>query len=96
MSLSGSTFPVEFERVGKRPHVKADLAIHSHILGVSGYCLSVAVILSYKFDFSHFVPIRSVFANSLTLPVCICTICKFTVHDIQIMHNYISYGFTCL
>ena len=31
---------------------KADLAIYSHMLGVSEYCYSAALMLSYKLDFS--------------------------------------------
>ena len=43
--------PSWFYRVGKRPTVKADLAICSLIVGVSGQWLSVATMLNNKLDF---------------------------------------------
>ena len=41
----------QFYRVGKKPSVKAYLAIYSHILDVSGQCMSVSLILGIKLDF---------------------------------------------
>ena len=34
--------PTQFYRVDKKPSVKADLAIYSHVLDVSGRCMSVS------------------------------------------------------
>ena len=39
-------------RVGKKPSVKADLAMYSHAVAVSRQCMSVSLILGYKLDFS--------------------------------------------
>ena len=36
----------------KKPSVKADLAIHTHVLGVPGWYESVALMLSHKMDFN--------------------------------------------
>ena len=44
--------PSQFYRVSKKPSVKADLAIYSYTLEVSGWCLSVSLILFIKLDFS--------------------------------------------
>ena len=42
-----------FYRVGKKPSVKADLATYSHVVDVSGQCVSVSLItLGFKLDFS--------------------------------------------
>ena len=43
--------PSWFYRVGKRPHVKADLAIYSLIVGMSGQWLNVVTMLNNKLDF---------------------------------------------
>ena len=42
--------------------MKADLAIYSHILGVSGHCWSVTLMLCYKMDFSS-CAIKDSFGN---------------------------------
>ena len=44
--------PVMFYKVSKMPSVKADLDICSHVLDVSGCCMSVSLILGIKLDFS--------------------------------------------
>ena len=43
--------PLWFYRVGKRPPVKADLAIYSLIVGMSGQWVNVATMLNNKLDF---------------------------------------------
>ena len=42
----------KFYRVSKKPPVKADLAIHSHVVNASGQCISVSLILGFNLDFS--------------------------------------------
>ena len=44
--------PTRLYQVGKKLSVKADLAIYSHVLDISGWCMSVSLILSIKLDFS--------------------------------------------
>ena len=44
--------PTWFYRVGKKPSVKADLAIYSYALDVSGWCMIVSLIIFIKLDFS--------------------------------------------
>ena len=44
--------PTMFHRVEKKPSVKVDLAIYSHIVDVSEQCMSVSLILGFKLDFS--------------------------------------------
>ena len=39
--------PTWFYRVGKKPSVKADLVIYSHVLGVSRQCTSVSLMLDF-------------------------------------------------
>ena len=39
-------------RVGKKPPVKEDLAIYSHVVDASGQCMSVSLILGFNLDFS--------------------------------------------
>ena len=43
--------PSWFYRVGKRPPVKADLAIYSLVVGMSGLWVNVATMLNNKLDF---------------------------------------------
>ena len=40
------------DRVGKKPPVKADLAIHSYTVDASGQCMSESLILVHNLDFS--------------------------------------------
>ena len=47
--------PKQFYRVGKKPSVKADLAIYSHVLDLSGQCMSVSLMLGIKLDFSSVI-----------------------------------------
>ena len=47
--------PTQSYRVGKKPSVKADLAIHSHALEVFGWCMSVFFKLFIILDFSSCV-----------------------------------------
>ena len=42
-----------FDRVSKKPSLKADLVIYSYIVTVSGQYLSVVITLSNKMDFSY-------------------------------------------
>ena len=44
--------PTWFYRVGKKPSVKADLAIYSHAVDVRGQCMSESLILGHNLDFS--------------------------------------------
>ena len=39
-------------KVGKKPSVKADLAIYSHVVDASGQCMSESLILGFNLDFS--------------------------------------------
>ena len=55
-----------FYRVGKRPPVKADLAIYSLIVGMSGQRLNVATMLNNKLDF-YCCDNWLVFANPVTI-----------------------------
>ena len=83
--------PSWFYRVGKRPPVKADLAIYSLIVGMSGQWEDVATMLNIKLDFcccdnsvgfSHkcFKPrISSQCSHRVMvafLQVCVTNICK--------------------
>ena len=43
---------MQFYRIGKKPSVKADLAIYSHVVDASGQCMSVSLILGFNLDFS--------------------------------------------
>ena len=46
--------PTQLYRVGKKPSVKADLAIYSHVVDVSGQCMSesfVSVLVTFWSDF---------------------------------------------
>ena len=49
--ISGPIDPVVVYRVGKRPSVKADLAIYSLVVGMSGLWVNVATMLNNKLDF---------------------------------------------
>ena len=44
--------PTRFYRVGKKPSVKADLAIYSHAIDVGGQCMSESLTLAHNLDFS--------------------------------------------
>ena len=44
--------PMQFYRVSKKPSVKADLAIYSHVVDVSGQCMSTSLTLGLNLDFS--------------------------------------------
>ena len=55
MLFTGSTGPVVHLHglTGlRKPSVKADLVIYTHVLGVPGRCESVALTLSHKIDFN--------------------------------------------
>ena len=39
-------------RVGKKPSIKADLAIYSQVVDASGQCMSISLILGFNLDFS--------------------------------------------
>ena len=47
--------PSWFDRVQEKPAVKADVAIYTYMLGVSGQYKSVDLVLSYKLDFNSCV-----------------------------------------
>ena len=55
--------PTQFYRVGKKLSVKAELAINSHIVDVSGHCISVSLTLGLKNWISVLVPFGMVFVN---------------------------------
>ena len=44
--------PTQFYRVGRKPSVKADLAIYSHTVDVDGQCMSESLTLGHNLDFS--------------------------------------------
>ena len=44
--------PTRFYTVGKKPSVKADLAIYSQAVDVHGQCMSKSLILGHNLDFS--------------------------------------------
>ena len=44
--------PTRFYRVGKKPSVKADLAIYSHTVDVGGQCMSESLTSGHHLDFS--------------------------------------------
>ena len=44
--------PTRFYRVGKKPSVKADLAIYSHAVDVGGQCMSESLTLVHNLEFS--------------------------------------------
>ena len=46
--------------------MKADLAIYSPVVGMSGLWVNVATMLNNKLDFYTVVTIQSVFANPVT------------------------------
>ena len=54
----------------KKPSVKADLVIYSHVLDVSRQRMSVPLILGFKLDFSSCVNWDG-FANPVTFIKCI-------------------------
>ena len=57
--------PTQFYRVGKKPSVKADLAVYSHTFKVGGQCMSESFTLGHNLD-SVLVTLWSVFANPVT------------------------------
>ena len=44
--------PARPYRVGKKPSVKADLAIYGQVVDASGQCMSISLILGFNLDFS--------------------------------------------
>ena len=44
--------PMQQHRVGKKPSLKADLAIYSQVVDASGQWMSVSLILGFNLDFS--------------------------------------------
>ena len=44
--------PTQFYKVGKKPSVKADLAIYSHAVDIGGQCMSESLTLRHNLDFS--------------------------------------------
>ena len=61
-------------RVGKKPSVKADLAIYSHAVDASGQCMSESLILGHNLDFSSCNILVSFCKSShiLCLILCLC------------------------
>ena len=43
---------MQFYRVAKKPSVKADQAIYSHVVDACGQCMNVSLMLGFKLDFS--------------------------------------------
>ena len=81
--------------VGKKPSMKADLAVYTHIVDASGQCISVSLILAFKLDFnsctiwtgfcksSHICTIIVITFASLALDrvcVCVCVCVCVRVH----------------
>ena len=58
--------PRWFYRVSKKPSVKADLPIHSHIVDASGQCMSISLILGFNLDFSSYDILVGFFVNPIT------------------------------
>ena len=54
--------PTWLYSVDKKPFVKSDLAIYSQVVGASGQCMIVSLILGFNFDFSFW----SVLINPVT------------------------------
>ena len=44
--------PTQPYRVGRKPFMKADLAIYSHKIDVAGQCMSESLMLGHNLDFS--------------------------------------------
>ena len=65
--------PTQFYRVCKKPSVKADLAIYSHLHDVSGQCTSVLLVLFIKLDFNSCTNWDG-FCKSSHIAMCYCTI----------------------
>ena len=55
--------PVQLYRVDKKPSMKANLAIYSHVVNVSGQCMGISLILGFDLEF---VTIWLVFINPVT------------------------------
>ena len=68
--------PTQLYRVGKKPSVKADLAIYSHIVDASGQCMSESFILGHKLV-SVLVTFWSVFINPVTNRLSLKDKCNF-------------------
>ena len=65
--------PTRLYRVGKKPSVKADLAIYSQIADASGQCMSVSLILGFKLDFSSCDNLVSFCKSShICTYLCVC------------------------
>ena len=45
---------MQFYRIDKKPSVKANLAIYSHVVDASGQCMSVSLSLGFNLDFSSY------------------------------------------
>ena len=63
--------PTGFHRVGKKPSVKADLAIYSQAVDVRRWCMSESLKLGHNLDFSS-CDIMVGFHKSSHICVCIC------------------------
>ena len=46
--------PTQLYRIGKKPSVKADLAIYSQAVDVRGQCMSELLILGHNLDFNYY------------------------------------------
>ena len=72
MTFTGSAGPeMHLHGLGKKPFMKADLAIYRHMFGVSRQCWSVALMLSCLLDFSS-CAIRNGFSKSIHICVLSC------------------------
>ena len=87
---NGSTGPVMHQCSFKKPSVKADLAIYSHVLDVSRQYMSVSLILGFKLDFSSNVNWDD-FANPVMFIKCIFKLWMHmcTIHNIYTYNVYI-------
>ena len=61
--------PTRLYRAGKKPSVKADLAIYSHVVDASGQCMSVSLILGFNLDFSSCDNLVSFYKSSHILQI---------------------------
>ena len=70
--------PIRPYRIGKKPSVKANLAMYSDTVDVSRQCMSVSLILGCKSDFSSCTMRASFCKSSHIWCLLYCLSCKFT------------------
>ena len=64
--------PTWLHRIGKKPSMKAHLAIYSHVVHASGQCMSESLILEYNLDFSSCDILVSFYKSSHILSFRFC------------------------